>query len=315
MTDATATNWLTAIPLPVLWICGGAALFLVGTLCFIAGYLMARHQDRRLHHASRASIAALFRTTLSALDTAREVCALLERYPGQIISPAQLSDLESKQTNLLDVLGRLIGRHASGRSGSAAATDAESQPVPEFDASSIQWLKEPVHPVTGLPDRSAFESNLASLLELGRNVDVSSMLLLIRVDKLAGMRSRLGPSAADTLYKKLSGVVCRSVRDCDFVACFAPATLAVLIPGLSGDVGQRAARTIRDSVRSYHFHVDDTSPEVLLTASYGLTTCHPGDNRDLVVNHALDALVKSERLGRNQLHLHDGAALVHCAVE
>ncbi len=80
------------------------------------------------------------------------------------------------------------------------------------------------------------------------------------------------------------------------------------------DGGTRLGQVVRDSVRNAHFRIDEIGPEVLLTASLGCTPCQPDEeNVELILNRAFAALSKSQRVGRNQLHIHDGATPVHCA--
>ncbi len=45
--------------------------------------------------------------------------------------------------------------------------------------------------------------------------------------------------------------------------------------------GMKIAEKIRETVRNYHFRVDDNGPEVLVTASFGYANCGPGDSADL----------------------------------
>jgi PleD family two-component response regulator len=106
--------------------------------------------------------------------------------------------------------------------------------------------------------------------------------------------------------------VCRAARDDDLVCRCNSETLGIIFPGLDIDSGARLGRMIRDSIRNHHFHMGETGPEVIVTASLGCTPCRPDEDADLVLNRALDAVSKSQRLGRNQLHVHDGRGLVHC---
>jgi diguanylate cyclase (GGDEF)-like protein len=210
---------------------------------------------------------------------------------------------------LLEALTRIITRHAPPP---AVATD-DAPPPANVEEFKIEWLMHPVDRATDLPDRAAFEANLAALLAASGKARCESSLLLVRVDKMAGLVSRFGQSNAEKLVKRLAGVVCRAVRDEDLVCRCNSETLGILFPKLDLDAGARLGRAVRDSVRNHHFHVDETGPEMLLTASFGCTPCRPDENVELVLNRAFDALSKSQRVGRNQLHVHDGATLVHCA--
>ncbi len=223
-----------------------------------------------------------------------------------------MAQLEKRRGGLLEVLTRLITRHAPPKPSPAV----EAAPLPEAEEFKINWLMHPVDRATDLPDRAAFEANLGALLAASGAARCESSLLLVRVDKLAGLISRFGQSNAEKLMKRLAGVVCRAVRDEDLVCCCNSETLAILFPKLDLEcgAGTRLGSVVRDSVRNYHFRVDETGPEVMLTASFGCTPCRPDENVELVLNRAFDAISKSQRLGRNQMHVHDGAGLVHCAM-
>jgi len=296
--------------IPVEWWLGGLAVLFVATASgFCAGFFCARLSERRAFERARAGVAQLFQTILQTLDMARDLCGQLEKIPEPFLKPEQTAQLEKRRGGLLEALTRLIARHTQPVQLQAA----EAAPLPKPDEFKIDWLMHPIDRATDLPDRAAFEANLGALLTASRAARCESSLLLIRVDKLAGLVSRLGQSNAEKLMKRLAGVVCRAVRDEDLVCCCNSETLAVLIPKLELEGATRLGRAVRDSVRNYHFRVDETGPEVMLTASFGCTPCRPEENVELVLNRAFDALSKSQRLGRNQLHVHDGAALVHCA--
>ncbi len=291
------------------WLAALAILFIAATSGFCAGFYCARAGERRAAERARSGVAQLYQTMLQTLDAARELCLLLEKYPGQVLKIEQTAQLEKRQGGLLEAVARLITRQTPPPTTPEAPPPA-SPPIEEF---KINWLMHPVDRGTDLPDRAAFEANLGALLTACRASHCESSLLLVRVDKLTGLVSRLGQSNAEKLVKKLAGVVCRAVRDEDLVCRCNTETLGILFPKLELEEATRLGRAVRDSVRNHHFHANETGPEVLLTASFGGTPCRSGENVELVLNRAFDALSQSQRLGRNQLHVHDGASLVHCA--
>jgi diguanylate cyclase (GGDEF)-like protein len=296
---------MQSIPLE-WWLAGIGILFVAAGSGFCAGFYCARLNDRRAYERARTGVAQLFQTMLQTLDTARELCGLLERFPERFLKPEQTAQLEKRRGGLLEALGRIISRHAPPGQGEQSSP-ADAQPF------AIDWLMHPVDPATDLPDRAAFEANLGNLLTACQTANCESSLLLVRVDKLPALVSRFGRSNADKLIRRLAGVVCRAVRDEDLVCRCNGETLGILFPKLDLEGATRLGRAVRDSVRNHHFRVEETGPEVLLTASFGGTSCQPAENVELILNRAFDALSKSQRLGRNQLHVHDGAALVHCA--
>src|SRR5262245_12854659 len=199
---------ITAIS-PGWWLAGVSVLFVAVASGFAAGFACARWSERRAFERARNGVAQLFQTVLKTLDGAREVCGLLEKHPGQFLRPDQTTQLEQRRGGLVEALSRIIRRHRPDPPESAA-----EQPPPP---ARINWLRSPVDATNELPDRSAFEANLKSLLELARATGKDSGLLLIRVDKMTGLVSRFGQSSADQLLKRLAGLVCRSVHDDDLV--------------------------------------------------------------------------------------------------
>jgi diguanylate cyclase (GGDEF)-like protein len=283
-------------------------LFVAIASGFVAGFCCARMSERRRHGLARSNVANLYQAILATLTTARELCGLLEKFPQQPFALEQVQRLDTQRGGLFEAISRVITRFAPP----PPTEPVEPEPVrlPPLD---VTWIKGAVDPSTDLPDRVVFESNLALMLQSGSAADRESTLLVVRVDKMAALVTRIGKPSTEKLMKRLGTVVCRAVRDQDLVCRCNGETLGVLFPGLDLQAASRLGRVIRDTVRNHHFHAGETGPEVFLTASFGCTPCRPDENADLVLNRAFDAASHSQRLGRNQFHVHNGSNLVHCA--
>src|SRR5262245_52673347 len=121
---------------PVEWWLGGiGALFVAAASGFGAGYYCARWGERRAYDRARAGVVQLFQTMLQALDTARELCGLLERYPDKFLEPEQTAQLEKRRGGLLDALARIITRHAP-----PAPVEGAAAPPPAVEEFKIDWL-------------------------------------------------------------------------------------------------------------------------------------------------------------------------------
>src|SRR5207253_3138225 len=179
-----------------------------------------------------SGIARLFQTVLQSLDCARELCVLLESYPGQFLKAEQTSQLEQRRGGLAEALSRLVARHAP-----EPVEPAEAPSTPPLEPFRINWIMNPVDPSTDLPDRAAFDANLAALLESCRAAGCQSSLLLVRVDKIPGLVARFGQARAEKLIKRLAGLICRAVRDEDLVCRINGETLAIMFPGLDIEAG------------------------------------------------------------------------------
>ncbi len=291
------------------WVLVLVAVAVAAATGFAAGLFYARWNEKRTFMRARAGVAQLFQTIISTIDTAQEVCRLLEKCPGTPLKPSQTEQLVQKRNGLLETITNLVRRHDPNFESKSKEDAPQTPPPPPF---KIEWITEPMDDATGLPGRKAFDENLERLVTANRESERSSGLLLIKVDKFENLRNRLGVADSDKLVKKLMAVVCRSVRDQDLVCRYSAEMLAVLLPETEADAGRTIAGAVRDSVRAYHFRVEEHGPEVFVTASFGYTTCRPQDNPDLAVNRGADALSKSQQRGRNQLHAHDGQTVKHC---
>jgi diguanylate cyclase (GGDEF)-like protein len=294
---------------PVIWIWAGTTILLAAAIGFVAGLSYAKFHERRVLHRTRSNFSELFNSVLRALETARGACYILEHFSGSFLTAEQLERLDQGRRNLMDQVTRIIDRQRP-----PAESGAEAGPPSRPELPQIKWLVTPEDRTSGLPDRTAFESNLEMLLEWARRTQHTSGLLLVKVDKFDGLKERYGLVDAAKLLKRFALVLCRSTRDTDLVCQSSVDTFGILLPATEAAAGEKLAAAMRDVIRGYHFRSDDGGPEVLVTASLGYTVCGPDDNMDFALNRAAEALSRSQRLGRNQLHVHDGQSLLHCLV-
>lgn len=292
-----------------IWIVGLVAVLLGTGIGFASGLYFARWRDNRAFQQARSGITQLFKTMILALESAQEVCSLLEKQSGTFLRPEQTEQLVKKRSRLMETLSNIVTRHEKLEEADVNAIDESNSLTREF---AIEWITEPEDEGTGLPGRKAFDANLALLTEEGRELERDSGLLMLRIDKFNSLKKRLGITDCNKLMKKLTNVVCRAVRDQDLVCRYSADMLAVLMPDTDLESGRKIAGAVRDSVRAYHFRVEEHGPETFVTASFGYSICRPQDNSDLVVNRGADALSKSQQRGRNQLHAHNGSALQQC---
>ena len=181
------------------------------------------------------------------------------------------------------------------------------QPIP------LEWERTALDPATSLPDRSMFDANLHAMLQAGSQTDLSSGLLLVKVDRREQLKSRFGIRGTEEIDKGLAHVIVRAMREQDLVCRLTEDTFGILFPSVDGEAGQKLAQAVRNAVRFHTFRLNGVGPEVLVTASFGYTTSAPSDHPETALSRASEALARSAQRGRNQLHLAEGASVVHCA--
>jgi diguanylate cyclase (GGDEF)-like protein len=289
---AAIPSWDNLDPVLLGWLIG-AGVLVSTSLGFLAGRLSVRRRgdaaaDDSMRRQLVDSVEHLLRGLNMSLDRSSEYCDRLARLTAPAIGEETVKSIEGKRQRLFSGLGSLLERHKP-----AAVT-------PSVVPDTLEWLTVPADVGTGLPGRTAFDTNLRKVAEWSRLAERKSALLLVRIDRFGNLRERFGRHGSEALAKRLTHVVCRGLREKDCVARISEDTWAVLAIGVGvGDPETRAAE-LRDEIRRHRFCLEDGTTEVLVTASLGVTHIAPGESAEYVLDRCSAALRKAERSGRNQ---------------
>ncbi|HEX6986224.1 MAG TPA: GGDEF domain-containing protein, partial [Planctomycetaceae bacterium] len=172
------------------------------------------------------------------------------------------------------------------------------------DEAAVEWLREPSDRETELPDRVAFDGNLARLLA-ATSAAPRGGVLLVSVDEADRLRRRIGDGGVAAIRRSVARVLCRAIRDGDLACRLDEGTFAVLFadPEPADAVAQAAA--VREAFRGHPFRTGPDGPELLVTASFGFTPALPGDEPRLLLDRGRAAVARSRRWGRNRLHVYE----------
>jgi two-component system, cell cycle response regulator len=300
----------TRVSSALFWAWIIASVMLALGLGFLAGVAYAnRATDRGIRKASK-TLASLYTLVLDSLENSRRIVALLENFPKVALTKEQVDQLDTKRGFLTDMMGRLIGTQ---RDALAKQVETQAKPKPKSKPIKLTWQRGTFDAHTNLPDRTAFDVNLAQMLDAGSRAEVQSGLLQIRIDRIDQLKSRFGIAGSDAFVKDLAAVMSQSVREQDLACRLAPDLFAILLPNVDAESGRKLSQAVRNAVRVHNFRTHDGGPEVLVTASFGFTPCPPHDSPEAALTRSGDALAQSARKGRNQLHAYEGEAVVHCA--
>ncbi|MEX0700905.1 MAG: GGDEF domain-containing protein [Planctomycetales bacterium] len=294
-----------------LW--GAGTLVLTAGLAFAAGMWFARVSPERALRRARHRLEDLVRIVNRRLDTAQETCDLLARFPNLLLTFEQLDKLDQRQARLLKTVGGIVTRQREQVAGRIAAIPAAPPPPAARAKFALTWSRTPEDAESGLPDSTACETNLAAMLEASRKSGVPCGVLLVKIDRLDHLRERFGWTGARQFVRRMARVCGQALRDADLICRHSDDTFALLLPEADSFAGCQLAEAVRTAVRGHRFRLDESGPEVLVTASFGYTPCSGADDILLVLSRAGDALARSQQRGRNQLHVHDGAASRLCA--
>jgi diguanylate cyclase (GGDEF)-like protein len=151
--------------------------------------------------------------------------------------------------------------------------------------------------LTGLLNRRAFEELLHSRLGKSTPQIKEISLLLIDLDFFKSMNDDFGHLAGDTVLRRVSGVLRRTVRSVDALARFGGDEFAVLL--CSDEQGQ--GMVVAERVRQNLIQMQNLPGGRKVTASLGVAVALPGDTPMLLLERADRALYRSKDLGRNRL--------------
>jgi diguanylate cyclase (GGDEF)-like protein len=294
----------------LFWIWAGSTLLSATTLGFLAGVVYANRATSRGLRKASLSLSSLYALVLDSLENSRKIVSLLENFPRTALTKDQVDQLDSKRGSLLDAVARVISTHRESHS-----KPPEPQPAsrPKKKPFKMAWQCSSVDGLTNVPDRAAFDANLALMLEATTRADQSSGLLLVRIDRMDQLKSRFGIAGADAFVKELVALLSQSSREQDLVCRMSHDSFAILFPSVDSESGRKLAQAVRNVVRVHNFRTYEGGPEVLVTASFGFTICPAHDSVESAIGRVGDALAQSMRKGRNQLHVYEGEAVVHCA--
>jgi diguanylate cyclase (GGDEF)-like protein len=158
--------------------------------------------------------------------------------------------------------------------------------------------------LTGLLNRSAFESALREVVEQSALAPDAHALLLIDLDRLKLVNDSCGHSAGDQLLRELGTLMSNNVRYSDLVARVGGDEFAVLLRRTEAMDATQVAEKLRRTVAGFSFQCQGHTFQV--SASIGMVTfgAEPVGVADLV--RAADACCYSAKEeGRNRVHQAD----------
>lgn len=275
-------------------ILAGAALFIATTLGFLAGYLTAARPKATPAEQVASGVKSLVDRLTTSLDASLDACDQLDQVTQAVLAAPQAATLESKRSGLSEKLGQFLERQTSFLKLAQEATAARPSPLPE-------WVTQPADGVTGLPGKTAFETNLGQMLSATSLT--ASGVILARIDRFTNLVERYGAVGADAIARRFSQVLCRHIRETDCLCRISADTWGLLTPGLEPTELRQMAGDLRDAVKMQHFRLETLNTEVLVTAGFGLSPAYTGEAPELAYDRALAAANRAARAGRNRIEV------------
>jgi diguanylate cyclase len=158
--------------------------------------------------------------------------------------------------------------------------------------------------LTGLPNRRAFDDELARRIAEWRRKRATFCLLLIDIDRFKQLNDRYGHPAGDHALRGVADVLRHVLREMDMVARIGGEDFATLLPSTDFRDAVRAAGRVGGAVAAETFRFE--REEIRLTVSLGLARVEAWDDPVSLVKRADEALYSAKGGGRNCAFCHDG---------
>jgi diguanylate cyclase len=184
-----------------------------------------------------------------------------------------------------------------------ARPEAPSMPA-EHASVAEPATSEGVDALTELPAAGAFSNELRRRIQRCRHEERRLTLLLVDVDRLTTINSRIGRDAGDYLLRHTADVLRRECREGDYLARYHQGQFALSLHDVDLDVAIATAERIRSAVQVAQPIPGDLVPDV--SVSCGLAELAPGDRAVSLVMRANVALSAAKSAGRDCVFVHDG---------
>lgn len=155
-------------------------------------------------------------------------------------------------------------------------------------------------PLTGLPNRTLFESRLHAALTHCREAGSLGAVLFLDLDRFKHINDSLGHPVGDLLLKGIAQRLKENLRDIDTVARLGGDEFIILLPGLQAASDAEAIAT--KLLNSFSAPFQAGEHEFFISTSIG-TAMFPSDGADVptLIKNADAAMYRSKAKGRNRV--------------
>lgn len=164
-----------------------------------------------------------------------------------------------------------------------------------------EQLRARTDPLTGLPNRTAYEQHLESEMDRWRRYQTCFSLAVGDIDLFKRINDDLGHLAGDRVLRLVTKVLGHNLRSTDFIARFGGEEFVILFPSTSADEAYRATEKLRQAIADSPFNFKGERVEVSI--SFGVAEVAEDDDAETLFTRADQALYRAKQQGRNQTQL------------
>jgi two-component system cell cycle response regulator len=154
-------------------------------------------------------------------------------------------------------------------------------------------------PLTGLPNRRAFEEELAREAARASRAGAPLAVVMLDVDRFKAVNDGHGHAAGDEVLRAVAARAAAAIRAGDLLARVGGEEFAILLPAADLPRAAEAAERIRATLAARRIEAGGTS--LTVTASLGCAALAPGETPEALVARADARLYAAKEAGRNRV--------------
>ncbi|ABM02139.1 diguanylate cyclase with PAS/PAC sensor [Psychromonas ingrahamii 37] len=152
--------------------------------------------------------------------------------------------------------------------------------------------------LTGIANRRAFSTHLASELERSNRYGTPLSLVMFDIDYFKKVNDNFGHDAGDDVLQALSELVKRNIRAVDIVARWGGEEFMLLMPESDISAATAAIEKLRREISDFPFGQVGS-----LTVSFGITVFVLNEDSKVFLKRVDDALYQAKEKGRNRVEI------------
>jgi diguanylate cyclase (GGDEF)-like protein len=152
--------------------------------------------------------------------------------------------------------------------------------------------------LTGVKNRTAFDSNFSREIELNRRKKSGLSLIVMDIDFFKRINDQYGHAVGDLVLRQVAKAIEESIRSSDALYRYGGEEFVVVLNGTDQSGARLLADRIRENIESLSI---DALKDLQVTLSLGVSMMNDGDTTESLFKRADEALYVAKNQGRNQV--------------